>query len=226
VTAPEAIRRELVAGWADYRAFARRCTRSLADAEDVLQTWALKALARAPRTALRDPRAWLYRVLRNTLIDHARGASARQRALSALAEEWPSMAIRTDPGQPCGCVERALDELPAGQAELVRWATLDGEPQATIARRLGTSVGTVAVRLHRARRRLERRLAVLCGNCCPRSAYACSCEAPAAASIAGCKNPPARSSAEKNGNSDIGQGALKASLSPAPADRDPRRGVR
>ena len=225
MTAPEAIRRELVASWADCRAFARRRTRSLADAEDVLQTWALKALARPPRTALRDPRAWLYRVLRNTLVDHARGAAARQRALSALAEELPAMAIPADPGQPCGCVERALAELPPGKAELVRRATLDGEPHATIAERLGASVGAVAVRLHRARRALERRLLELCGDCCPRSAYACSCDAPASASIAGCKKPPARSSTHKSRNSVIGPAVLKDSPSPAPADREPRRGV-
>lgn len=226
MTAPDAIRAELAASWADYRAFARGRTRSLADAEDVLQTWALKALDRAPATPPRNPRAWLYRVLRNTLVDHARGAAARQRTLAALAEELPTMAVPTDPGQPCGCVERALDGLNVDQAELVRRATLDGEAHATIAERLGASVGAVAVRLHRARRALERRVLELCGDCCPRSAYACSCVVPASASIASCKKPRSRSSADKNGNSGIGPAVLRDSLSPAAADREPRRGVR
>ena len=225
MTAPDTIRAELTASWADYRAFARRRTRSLADAEDVLQSFALQALDRPPTTPLRNPRAWLYRVLRNTLIDHARGASARQRALSALAGELPAMAVPTDRAQPCGCVERALDELPTGQAELVRRATLDGEPHAAIARHLGASVGAIAVRLHRARRRLQQRLAALCGDCCPRSAYACSCDRPAATGIGSCKNPATRSSAEKSRNSVIGRVALNDRLSSAPADRDPRRGV-
>ena len=225
MTAPDAIRAELTASWADSRTFARRRTRSLADAEDVLQTWALKALGRAPTTPPSDPRAWLYRVLRNTLVDHARGAAARQRALSALAEELPAMSVPTDPGEPCQCVERALGELPTGQAELVRRATLDGEPHATIAERLGVSIGAVAVRLHRARCVLERRLLELCGDCCPRSAYACSCDVPASASIASCKDPPARSSADKNRNSVIGQAVPKHRLSSAPVDREPRRGV-
>ncbi len=225
MTATDPICAELTATWADYRAFARRRTRSLADAEDVLQAFALKALARAPTQPPRDPRAWLYRVLRNTLVDHARGAAARERALAALAEELPAMALPTEPEESCGCIERALGELNAGQAELVRRATLDGEPHASIARHLGASVGAVAVRLHRARRALEQHLLELCGDCCPRSAYACSCDAPVAMSIAGCKGPPARSSADKSRDSVNGRAMLSDSPSPTPADREFPRGV-
>jgi RNA polymerase sigma factor (sigma-70 family) len=51
-------------------------------------------------------------------------------------------------------VRRAIDELPAEEATIVRLQHLDGMTQTEIAEKLGIALGTVKSRSHRAHRKL------------------------------------------------------------------------
>jgi len=160
----------------DFVRFAARRTGSRADAEDVVQTFSLKVLGRAEQPAGRKGLAWLYRVLRTTLIDHHRREATRRRAHDGLARE-PLAAAAEPAATPCGCIRRVLPTLRPDQQELLRRAELGNEPHARIAASLGTTANAIGVRLHRARHLLRDRLTRLCGCCCPAEAMACSCEA-------------------------------------------------
>jgi RNA polymerase sigma factor (sigma-70 family) len=111
-----------------------------------------------------DAAAWLYAIAGNLLRQHARAEVRRLRAYARLVPD----PIGPDIGD--GVVERvdataagrraalAVADLPAEQREvllLVAWTELD---YTGIASALGVPIGTVRSRLHRARRRLRRRL--------------------------------------------------------------------
>ncbi len=184
----------LVTRRSEFLAFARSRTRSRAQAEDVVQEFTLKVLARAPETTVRSPVAWLYRVLRNTLIDHRRHESARSRGLAVLADEMAVVPPPETEAGPCGCVDAVLAGMSPEDTEIVRRAKLAGESHASIADRIGMSVGAVAVRLHRARRRLRQRLEARCVGCCPDDAFACGCGESRTVEHDACKETPPRSS--------------------------------
>lgn len=102
-----------------------------------------------------DPLPWLYAVARRVVANELR---RRQRAgrLTGAVGSAGEAPVQPGPGLP---VAEVLRGLPARDREvrmLVGWEGLD---TAAAARVLGCSAATFAVRLHRARRRLERALA-------------------------------------------------------------------
>jgi RNA polymerase sigma-70 factor (ECF subfamily) len=152
---------------------ALRMTRNASDAEDLVQETSAKAYAAfhqfKPGTNLR---AWLNRILANTFIN---GYRKRRRepiqALDAdLDTEWVAAA---DPlAQQARSAEaeamdhladseivRALLDLPETFRTTVYLADVEGYPYKEIAEMMGTPVGTVMSRLHRARGRLRESLA-------------------------------------------------------------------
>src|SRR5215472_9493965 len=83
----EAVVASLREGHREFLRFLSRRTRSIEEAEDILQDFYLKAF-RSART-IKDPGAlkgWLAQVLRRTLADHYRRASVRRSALQRLQE--------------------------------------------------------------------------------------------------------------------------------------------
>jgi RNA polymerase sigma-70 factor (ECF subfamily) len=103
-------------------------------------------------------RAWLIGIVRN-LVANRRRALGRHERLVARAEWDAERALETeDPAQ--GEVLEALSRLSEADQEalmLVGWDGLDAREASIV---LGCSAATFAVRLHRARRRLRRELAV------------------------------------------------------------------
>lgn len=142
--------------------YARRRTdaESAADvvSETFLITWRkLADVPPAPDQVL----PWLYGVARRVLSNTERSRARGERLTAQLAHTGP----RADPVPDVadGVAERArffeaLDQLPAGDQEVLRlvgWEHLD-LGQAAVA--MGCSRPALAVRLHRARRRLEHAL--------------------------------------------------------------------
>jgi RNA polymerase sigma-70 factor, ECF subfamily len=140
-----------------------RAGRQLADevaAEVFLVAW--RRLADVPRPAL----PWLLAVARNVVIGQFR-AAARQRSIAAEVAAWASGAGATaGAGTVAGDVAdqvsdklaalRALASLTEADREvltLVAWHGLTARDAAQV---MGCSTATFFVRLHRARRRLER----------------------------------------------------------------------
>lgn len=124
-------------------------------AEDLLQGVFVKAQAGLPGLQMERPRAWLYRVARNSVIDHYR----TRRVGEPLPDDLPETrdGAEGDPGIGLErCVRPMIDRLPAGYREAVLLAEIEGLPLATVAERLGLSLSGAKSRVRRGRAMLER----------------------------------------------------------------------
>jgi RNA polymerase sigma-70 factor, ECF subfamily len=164
VTDPEAMER-FQALYADHHAAVyayavSRVGRQLADevvSEVFLVAW--KRLADVPAPAL----PWLLTVARNTACSQFRG-SARQRSISAELRAWVTEAELSAPDVADEVAERtavlaALAALPEADRELLTLVAWHGLKPGEAAQVVGCSTAAYFVRLHRARRRLERAMA-------------------------------------------------------------------
>jgi RNA polymerase sigma-70 factor (ECF subfamily) len=143
------------------RRVARRLTRDVDDAEDLLQETAVRAHRFADRfregTCMR---AWLHRILRNTFASryrkrrrerevieraHSEGALYAERARASSEEPRVVAASLSDE------VMRALEALPTDFRAVLELVVIDGLSYREAADRLGCPIGTVMSRLHRAR---------------------------------------------------------------------------
>lgn len=179
----EAVIIALREGHREFRRFVRRRTRSIDEAEDILQDFYLKAI-RSART-IKEPGAlkgWLAQVLRRTLVDYYRRASVRKTALQRLeTQEGSAMLIDDDADRAvCSCLYRILPAMPAEYSQLIWQVDLLGQPRSKVAKRLGISPNNLGVRLHRARRALRGALMRFCTTCPTHGFLNCACEQPAA----------------------------------------------
>ncbi|WP_027256024.1 RNA polymerase sigma factor [Leisingera aquimarina] len=167
-----------------------------ADAEDVLQEFCTRVLAR--KDQLREANrmdAWLYAVLRSALNDHYRKSGRSRRLRDAVAQEAQSAMVADDPVEDmdviCKCVKGLVTELRPGDAELIRRIDIDDDDRAMVAADLGLKPGTLNVRLHRARAALGDALLAHCGPCCRHGFDDCSCPPP------GCEHPVEETACEE-----------------------------
>ena len=141
-----------------YRA-AYRVTGNNEDAEDVLQTLFLRLLRRETLPDIeRNPRAYMHRSAINIALDIVR---QRERSVaSANIEEHPAETSPRSERMPAFRVQdwlrEALGELNPRAAEIFILKHVEGYNNGEIAEMLGTSRGTVAVLLFRARARLKK----------------------------------------------------------------------
>src|SRR5215471_9676762 len=137
-----------------------RVGRQLADevvSETFLVAW--RRLADVPAPAL----PWLLTVARNTAGSLFRG-NARQRSITAELRAWVTEAELSSPDVADQVAERtavltALAALPETDRELLTLVAWHGLKPNEAAQVVGCSTATYFVRLHRARRRLERAMA-------------------------------------------------------------------
>jgi RNA polymerase sigma factor (sigma-70 family) len=144
--------------------YARWLTKSDADAEDVVQDAAVRALRYFSSLRNDDARAWLLTIVRNTWYARfSKAGRAEQReVLVDMKDQRPDEQL--DPEalviqqQAVERAHRAIEELPADFREVVVLRELEGLSYKEIAEVIGTPIGTVMSRLARGRERL---LAVL-----------------------------------------------------------------
>jgi RNA polymerase sigma factor (sigma-70 family) len=140
--------------------YARWLTKSDADAEDVVQDAAVRALRFFSSLRNEDARAWLLTIVRNTW--YARfakpGHAAEHMAFDETNGERPDEQL--DPEalvmqrQAVERVQRALGELPVDFREVLVLRELEGLSYKEIAAVIGAPIGTVMSRLARGRERL------------------------------------------------------------------------
>jgi RNA polymerase sigma-70 factor (ECF subfamily) len=134
-------------------AYALRRARSREDAFDVVAETMLIAWRRFDEIPEGPPRLpWMLGVARRVLANHYR-AERRKKGLMQRAG-----AERKGPAPEFDLVHEALDRMQPDQREILTlsaWDDLDNEEIAVV---LGIAPAGVAVRLHRARRRLAREL--------------------------------------------------------------------
>ncbi|MBB6174057.1 RNA polymerase sigma-70 factor (ECF subfamily) [Nocardiopsis mwathae] len=152
---------------------ALRMTRNAADAEDLVQETFTKAFANFHQfKAGTNLRAWLYRILTNTFINGYRKKQREPRQDStdeikdwqlAAADAHASTGSRSAEMEvldhlPDSDIRVALAELPEEFRMVVYLIDIEGYSYKEVAARMGTPLGTVMSRLHRARRQLREML--------------------------------------------------------------------
>jgi RNA polymerase sigma-70 factor (ECF subfamily) len=165
------------AAYATFRpAIRRHLTRLVGetDADDLTQEVFVKALG--AMDGLRSPgslKAWLYRVATNAALDRIRSRTRavqqpfdEEHMLDARGSGTRSLVLPVESGairrEMSACVRAVVDGLPDSQRTVLVLSEFEGHSDAEIATLLGRSVGSVKIRLHRARARLRDDLARCC----------------------------------------------------------------
>lgn len=159
------VEEELVARLSLYRRTAARRLRSLVEAEEVAQAFALKALERADQ--LREPLAvggWLRRIFETTLVDHCRRAGSRSAREVPFDAQLHDRAEQVEPprrpmGDATAIIVNLLPRLKPEYAKVIEEVDLIERSRPEAARDLGVTTNNLTVRLHRARAALRAQLA-------------------------------------------------------------------
>ena len=169
----------LVDNHREFLHFLERRVGDRAQAEDILQDAFTRGVERFQ--TLRDGEsvvAWFYRMLRNAVVDHYRRRGAGNRAMEAFANELgtaeePSPEFRITV---CSCVRTLADTLKPEYATALKRIDIDGMSVRDYAIESGIEANNAAVRVHRAREALRKRVAQSCGTCAEHGCFDCTCE--------------------------------------------------
>jgi RNA polymerase sigma-70 factor (ECF subfamily) len=142
---------------------ALRMTRSREDAEDLVQETMLRACGAYHRFEGDQPRAWLHRIMTNTYINGYRRAQREPLVLLAGGPDQLAARDRSGAGDtrsaetlvleriPAPELLTALRDLPAEFRRALLLSDVEGLTCKETAELMGTPLGTVMSRLHRAR---------------------------------------------------------------------------
>lgn len=124
-------------------------------AQDIVQDIFLKA-----HTSLKGLKhserlgPWLFRIARNTVIDHYRA----RRKTEPLAEEFSEVPEELESKEMLACILKLTDALPEIYREPLVLSDLEGESQNSVAARLGLSPSGARSRVQRARKMVRENL--------------------------------------------------------------------
>ena len=162
-----------------FLAFLAKRTGDRSAAEEILQEAFAKAVTKAH--GLREDSsavAWFYQVLRNALVDHHRRTASEGRGLAAYAAERGGEARDEElEREVCRCVVRIAADLKPEYAEALRAVEVEGRPLKELAAAAGITPNNAAVRVHRAREALRKRLVATCASCAAKGCTDCTCDA-------------------------------------------------
>lgn len=131
------------------------------DAEEVLQEVFIKAMRQGSEFCdIENPRAWLFQVARNALVDRLRVSQQHvslPEDLAAPSEEGPLPV--DDLSQ---CLPRVLSELLESDRQAITFCDIDGRSQQDLADLLGMSLSGAKSRLQRARQHLRQKMEAGC----------------------------------------------------------------
>jgi RNA polymerase sigma-70 factor (ECF subfamily) len=154
----------VLAAWRDHekelRHFLRQRLGDADQADDLLQELFLKSLRQGQNfCSLDNPRAWLFQVARNALVDHARLGKPHVE----LPEHLAAMDITRDGVDELdACLQRNLARMTEEDRNIIEHCDLQGVKQQTYAEQQQLSLPAVKSRLLRARQRLRGALVANC----------------------------------------------------------------
>ena len=165
----------------NHRVFLRYLQRLVGDratAEDILQDAFTRIIGRAEHVPSGEAVIpWFYKSLRNAAIDQFRRRGAADRAFEAFARELETheSAVAEMSDEICACVSRLAGTLKPEYAEALEAIEVRGTPVKTYAEQRGLTAGNAAVRVHRAREALKKRVRDSCGTCAEHGCMHCTC---------------------------------------------------
>ncbi|WP_328997516.1 sigma-70 family RNA polymerase sigma factor [Kribbella sp. NBC_00709] len=127
-----------------------------ADAADLVAETFLIAWRRMNDVPDGQPLPWLYGVARRVLANHRRGETRRHGLADKLRDDLRSMPAEPETALELRHAAEIFRQLSDADRELLSLVAWEGLDTAQLAAALGCARSTAAVRLHRARRRLER----------------------------------------------------------------------
>jgi RNA polymerase sigma-70 factor, ECF subfamily len=158
----------VVAAWqaheAQLRGYVRHRLGDEAAAQDIVQEVFLKAMSRENALCgVDNPRAWLFQVARNAMIDRARTAHPGEPIEEHEGELVGEPADATPAVETlAACVAVALQVLPVADAAILRACDIEGALVREFAAAHGLSLAGAKSRLLRARARLREHLVREC----------------------------------------------------------------
>lgn len=153
---------------AELRGYLRHRLVDSAAADDVLQDVFVKAMRQGQGfCSLENPRAWLFQVARNALVDRARVNRPHDEFTNEMADQLADAAATlSDATEPVDalatCVDRVIAELSPADATVLRDCDLRGLTQQEFAKAHQMTLAAVKSRLQRARQRLRVQLTQSC----------------------------------------------------------------
>ena len=175
----QAIQQALSSQRARLLALVRAKARTL-DPEDVLQLASERAFAKSAQ--LQDPEkaeAWVMRIVRNAMLDELR----KPKPTTIPIEDY-HLPTEEQQEAPCWCILSQSNSLKAEYQEILWRVDIEETPVHLAAQALGLTANNAMVRLHRARKALQRQMQEHCGTTTARSCADCGCEE------RGCCPPP------------------------------------
>ena len=146
---------------AELRGFLVHRSGNPCDGDDLLQELFLRAIQQGGDFCrLNNPRAWLFHVARNLLIDRLRLTKVQIPLPEDLAAEPEPELLPVD--NLSQCIPRVLSELAPADREAILLCDLQGMPQMEYARRLGISLSAAKSRVQRARLRMQAQMVNAC----------------------------------------------------------------
>ena len=122
--------------------------------------------------------AWLSQLLRNSLTLHYRATDSERWKRPGFPEEAKKIRKNEDEDIKAlagACLAALLPALKADQADLFRRAEIENRALKDMAHRERTSPADIAVRLHRARAALKKKVLQACGACATHASMDCAC---------------------------------------------------
>ncbi len=155
----------------DIYAFVARNEGPGSDTDDVVAETYLTAWRRISEVpAPPDDRLWIYGVARNTLARFRRTRQRRGQLFRRLSSQPHASVPPIEPQSRHPEVLDALSHLPGREREVVQLIYWDGLSQDEAAAVIGCSANALRIRLHRAKKRLSRRLGTFDASADPLSA--------------------------------------------------------
>jgi RNA polymerase sigma-70 factor (ECF subfamily) len=146
---------------AEIRSFIAHRFGNASETDDLLQEVFLKALLQGENfCGLDNPRAWLFQVARNLLVDRLRLTKEQVPLPEDLCAESPTESEPVD--LLSHCLPRVLSELSPEDRDAIVLCDMQGVTQKAYAKRLGLSLAAAKSRVQRARLRLRSHMAEAC----------------------------------------------------------------